>query len=90
MNLEMIEQEIASTFDTYEISVEKRIRYISGMKHFAEYLHKNNLELDEVEDSVIQDYTNELKSYGYPDLFINNNLKAVRKYFSYPKNHLNF
>lgn len=86
MNLQMVEQEIASTFSTYETSMEKRIRYISGMKHFAEYLDKNNIELDEVGESVIEDYANELKSSGYPEVFINNNLKAVRKYFSYQKN----
>jgi len=87
MNLEMVEQEIASTFCTYETSIEKRIRYISGMKHFAEYLDKNNIELDDVEESVIQNYANELRSYGYPEVFINDNIKAVRQYYSYSKAH---
>lgn len=88
MNLEMVEREIASIFGMYETSIEKRVRYISGMHHFAEYLSRNNIELEEVGELIIQGYANELKSSGYPDVFINNNLKAVRKYFAYPKtNH---
>lgn len=85
MDLELLDREIAKTFSTYETSMENRIRYISGMHHFAEYLNSHSLELEHVGEDEIKGYANELRSAGYPDIFIDTNVASVRKYFSYPK-----
>lgn len=85
MDLEMLNQEIASTFSTYETSIENRIRYISGMQHFTEYLYNHNIELQNVGEEEINQYAEYLMISGYPDIFINTNIAAVKKYFSYPK-----
>lgn len=85
MNLEMVDREIANTFSTYETSMENRIRYISGMHHFAEYLNNHGIELESVGETEIEQYAGELKSLGYPDIFVDTNIDAIRRYFSYPK-----
>ncbi|NLK21266.1 MAG: hypothetical protein GX308_04135 [Epulopiscium sp.] len=85
MDLEIVDKEIVNTFSTYETSMENRIRYISGMHHFAEYLDNHDIELEEVEETVIEKYVNELRASGYPDIFINANIEAVKKIFFLPK-----
>ena len=45
---EMVNKEVADVFSTYETSMENRIRYISGMEHFIQYLYHQNIELENV------------------------------------------
>ncbi|HOA80674.1 MAG TPA: hypothetical protein PKK61_06395 [Defluviitaleaceae bacterium] len=91
MDLEMVNKEVADVFSTYETSMENRIRYISGMEHFIQYLYHQNIELENVGEAEIKQYEESLKALGYPDVFIDTNIESIRKYFSYlqNKNYIN-
>ncbi|HOQ17243.1 MAG TPA: hypothetical protein PLC16_06505 [Defluviitaleaceae bacterium] len=86
MDLEMVNREVADVFSTYETSMENQIRYISGMEHFIQYLYHQNIELEDVGETEIQQYAESLRALGYPDIFIDTNIESIRKYFSYLQN----